>query len=213
MPYVRRRRVTRRRTTLRRRPRMLRRRPIYRRRSSLRVHHFKRTFSLTPIQGAITDQLGAQTFRFDQLPNYTEFTELFDCYRINKIVVKFVPTANSSNVGEATTNPLTQFHTVLDFNDGNIPASLNSLYEYGNWKMTRGSSIHTRVFTPSILMPIQQVTAGTQFGAPKYKQWISTQEPDTYLYGLKYCAAAQVTAQDINWTPYVTLYFSCKSVK
>lgn len=212
MPY---RRSYRPRRTLRRRPRRMMRRRIYRRRprlSSLKVHHFKRTFALTQIQGAITDTLGAYTFRLDQLPNYTEFTNLYDSYRINKIVIKFVPTANSANVGD-TNNLLTQFHTVLDFNDGGAPASLNALYEYGNWRMTRGSQIHTRVFTPSTMGVVSDVSAGGVAGAPKYKQWINTSEADVYHFGLKYCAAAQVTALDINWTPYVSFYLSCKSVK
>lgn len=204
-----------RRSTLRRRRPMRRRRMIMRRPrlTSLKVHHFKRTYALGAIQGAVGDVLGAYSFRFDSLPNFAEFTNLFDFYRVNKIVVKFVPTANSSEVGQATTNPLTQFHTVLDFNDGAVPASLNALYEYGNWRMTRGSSIHTRIFTPAITQGLQEAGGAIVWGGQRYKAWISTDQPDILFYGLKYCAAAQVTAQDINWTPYVTMYFSCKSVK
>lgn len=200
---LRRRRPMRRRTMMRRRPRL----------SSLKVHHFKRTFQATDIAGlAGADVLGAYTFRLDQLPNYTEFTNLFDAYRMNKIVIKFVPTANSSSVGSSLTDPLTQFHTVLDFDDATAPASLNAMYEYGNWRMSRGSVIHTRVFTPAVSLALLD-GAGTTTGAQKYKQWISTTQPDVLHYGLKYCAAGQINNNDIIWRPYISVYFSCKSTK
>lgn len=211
-----------RRTYRRRRPTMRRlRRPVYRRRlrtsrrprlSSLKVHHFRRTFTLTQLgssnAGAV---LGGYNFTLSQLPNYTEFTNLFDSYRINKILVKFIPSHNSSDVG-AGGQYIPNFHTILDYNDSTAPASLNAMYEYQNWRMSRGVSAHKRIWTPASLDSVA-TTAGVASSNPTYKQWISTSSADIPHYGLKYGIEPSVALNDIVWSVYVTMYFSCKSVK
>lgn len=212
MPY---RRNYRKRPTLRRRRRYTRRRimrrPLTKR--ALKVHHFKRTFALDYITSAAgADVLGAFNFYLAQLPNYTEFTNLYDQYRINKILIKFVPNVNSADVAASAT--IAQFNTVLDFNDSTPLASLNNCFEYGNWRMTRGTQVHTRIFTPSSLDAVAN-TGGTtpSFVNPTWKQWIATSSANIPHFGLKYCAEPTASAGDIDWRPYVTMYFSCKSVK
>lgn len=196
-----------------RRKRPYRRRRIMRSRLTKRtllVHHFKRTFTLTPIvvSGA-SPVFGATTFNLSQLPNSTDFTNLFDMYRINKIVCKFVPNHDNSNIGAAL---IPNFHTVLDYTDATAPASLNAMYEYANWRMSRGIAIHKRVFSPASL-DFVNATAGANAGNPTWKQWISTSAPTIEHYAIKYAAEQAVATGDISWTPYITMYFSCKSVK
>lgn len=201
----------RRRLTTRRRPRRTRRmnmrRRTYRSKRSLKIHHFRRTFQGGAIfSAAAANTLGAYSFTFNQLPNFAEFQSLYDCYRINKIVIKFVPNDNVSQVGAA--GYIANFNTVLDFNDATVPANLNQLLEYGNWRMTRGTKIHTRIFTPASL----DTVSGTSTN-PTYKQWLSTADAAIPHFGLKYCAEGTAAAGDLYWVPYVTMYFSCKAVK
>lgn len=203
------------RSARRRRNNIVRRRRLYRsnrgRRLGLKLHHFKRTYVGSDISGGTTITSGALSFALNSLPGYTEFTNLFDCYRINKIVVKFVPAVTSAEVGATSTNPMTNFFTVLDFNDATALSTLNDAFEYGNLKMTRGYKTHTRVFTPSTLLLGSD--SSDRAAMPKYKQWITTAEADILHYGCKYVAETQATAADIVWKTYVTMYFSCKSVK
>lgn len=208
----------RRRTILRRRPRRTRR-MIMRRRPrrllstrALNVHHFKRTFTLGQIGANVANVFGGYTFNINQLPNATEFTNLFDMYRINKIVVRFVPSQNSSDVAPAGSSFIPNFHTVLDYNDATAPASLNEMYQYQNWRMSRGTGIHRRVFTPASIDYVN-ATAGANAGNPTWKQWISTSSPTIEHYALKYGVEAAAGVNEIVWTPYVTMYLSCKSVK
>lgn len=212
MPYVRRRRITRRRPSLRRRPRMLRRRSNYRRRVKTNplVHHFKRTVRLTPIAAGAAFAGYGYSFTLSQLPAVAEFTNLFDQYRINKIVLKFVPDKNSAEFGAAT-SPIPTFHTVLDYNDATAPATLNEMLEYANHRMTRGSAVHTRVFTPASL---DAVAAGgaTSLSNPTWKQWLSTSASNIDHFGLKAGWEGGVV-NSCNIFPYLTIYFSCKSVK
>lgn len=210
MPY---RRNYRKRPTLRRRRRYTRRRTMRRplTQRALKVHHFKRTFALDYITSAAgSDVLGAYSFTLSQLPNYTEFTNLYDQYRINKILIKFVPNVNSADVAAAAT--IAQFNTVLDFNDATPLGSLNACFEYGNWRMSRGTQIHTRIFRPSTLDATSTSGAITATN-PTWRQWISTANSDVPHFGLKYCAEPTAGNSDIDWRPYVTMYLSCKSVK
>ena len=211
-----------RRTYKRRRPTIRRsRRAMYRRRlrlsrrprlSALRTYHFKRTFTLSPISTGTSPVFGAYAFSISDLPNYTEFTALFDQYRINKLVVRYVPNHNSSEVG--ATKALMEFNSVLDFNDQVAPTALTQLYEYANWRMTRGNAIHTRVFTPAVLSLVATTSAiAYQGDQSKWKQWLATSQTDIEHYGIKYAIGATQAAGDMYFTPYVTAYFSCKSVK
>lgn len=171
------------------------------------THHFKRTFLSDIFFSSNTGPVfGGLSFRLSSLPNYTEFTNLFDQYRINKIVIRFVPSANSDSVG--STHVIPNFHTIIDNNDSTTPTALNELYESQSWKRTRGTQVQTRVFTPSSLIDI-----GLSSNSPKWKQWISTDFPSVDHYGLKYALEATVNAQDIYYQPYVTIYFSTRSVK
>lgn len=173
------------------------------------VYHFKRTVKLTNIPSNTAGVLSGFSFAFNQLPNVAEFTNLFDCYRINKIVFKLVPTASDDPIGGSYIIP--QTHTVLDYNDAAAPASLAALYEYQNWRMKRGTYIHTRAFVPATLDAT--TTSGAIAGTnPKYKQWLNCANADVPHFGLKLGIDPSTTNGDINWDPYVTYYFSCKAV-
>lgn len=207
-------RPTYRRRRLTRRPRRMMRRRMYRRKprlSSLKVHHFKRTITFDPIISQTTNSFGAYAFQFNQLPNFSEFTSLYDSYRINKIVIRYVPNINSANSGST---PMSQFHTVLDYNDATPLTLLNTAFEYQNWKMTRGATVHARTWTPSILDGVgNSGGVSPSFVKPAYKQWIATSSTDIPHFGLKWVCEATTNVSDIDYRPYVSVYFSCKSTK
>ena len=173
MPY---RRTYRRRRTTRRPMRRLRRRirtrrPLLR---SLRVHHFKRTVALSQINSSNTGLVaGGLAFTLGQLPNFSEFTGLYDMYRINKIAIKFVPAYNSSSVG-VVAEYAPNFHTVIDATDASTPGSLNDLLQYGNHRMTCGTQTHLRVFTPASLDYVNATGFSSVPFNPTWKQWLST---------------------------------------
>lgn len=212
MPYRRnyRRRTLRKRRPMRRTRRMIRR-PLTK---SLRVHHFKRTFTLAPIGTSSTaPAFAGYLFNFNQLPNFNEFTRLYDVYRINKILVRFVPNHNSSDVAPTGSSQISNFHSVLDYNDATAPTSLNELYEYANWKMSRGTSIHQRLWRPATLDSVDTGSSAVSSANPQWKRWINTANANVNHYGLKVGIEQSVSANDTTWVPYVSVYFSCKSVK
>lgn len=175
------------------------------------VHHFKRTFQGSGISAAAAGNvLGALTFKFNQIPNYTEFTNLFDEYRINMIKVEFVPNFTGSDVNPATTAvAVPNFHTVIDHDSAASPANLDELLQYPNYKRTRGQSIHKRIWRPTVTLDVE----GTVSASAKFKQWINCALPALDHYGIKYFVD-QVTGGNIcTWRTYTTLYFSCRGVR
>lgn len=213
MPYYPRKTYRRRRRYTRRPRRMMRRPRRTLSKRSLNVHHFKRTFTLTDVNSSSAgNQFFGYSFNLTQLPNFAEFTSLFDAYRINKILVKFVPNHNSSDVGVTAQN-IPNFHSVLDYNDATAPASLNQMYEYANWKMTRGTAIHKRIFRPTTLDSVDTGSGAVSSSNPQWKQWINTGNANVNHYGLKVGIEISQATYDISWRPYITVYLSCKSVK
>jgi len=199
-PY--RRRYRRKTTMMRpRRPRGITSKPVY---------HFKRTFqalSQTTASTAVISDL--YSFQITDLPNFSEFSNLFDSYRVNKVVLTFLPNHNTSQMGTAAQN-IPNFHTVIDTSpSGSFPTTINQLYEYQTHRMTRGTQKHTRVWTPPTVDQNAQL---------QYKQWYNFDEtnPPSSLsnsfFGL-YSGIEPATPNSAIFNCYITLYFSCKNVK
>lgn len=144
------------------------------------------------------------------LPNYTEFTNLYDMYRINKIVVKLIPKVSETGMVLGATNNSAgiQLHSAIDYDDSTAPTNIAQLCQYSTYKMTRGHNIHTRVFVPKCEMS----AGGTANVAPKAYQWLDTAHPDIPHFGMKLIIPT-ITASTIIYYDYsVTAYISCKNV-
>lgn len=209
MAYPRRR--TRRSTMRRRRP-MRRRMRVPRRlpRKALLVQHFKRTYEGPVItSSSAADTFGGLSFVFSSLPNATDFTNLYDRYRINKILIRFLPNFTEAQQGSVQ---LSNFFTVIDYNDAAAPASINALLEYPNCKFNQQNRMHKRIFSPATLDATSTTGAITATN-PVWRQWISTTSTDVPHFGLKYCQQRTTVGGDISYRTYVTYYFSCAGVR
>lgn len=148
--------------------------------------------------------------KLNQLPNYTDFTNLYDQYLIKKIVVKMIPKISQHNLATTTIGnaDLPQLHSVVDYDDATTPTSVSQLVEYQSHKMTRGNQIHTRVLVPKI-----ELTSDGTANAPKSYQWLDCDSPAVNHRGLKFWFnAPQSTGCTIYYDMLVTVYLSCKNV-
>lgn len=192
-------------------------------RSMMRVHHFKRTYQGSDITASSSgNALGALSFRLTSIPESTEFTYLFDVYRINLIVWKLVPSFTSFDANPVSTNVLCpNVHTVIDHDDDTDPSNLNAMLQYSTYRMSRGNRTIKRVFRPSILQEtVKELSGNTIVSTSKtqrYKQWIDCEDAATEHYGVKYFIdalnASAVNPTTFAYKQYVTLYFSCKGVR
>lgn len=79
----------------------------------------------------------ASTFRLANLPNVSEFQNLFDAYRINLLIFEIAWLHTSSDANQSGVTPLTFLEApycyyVLDKDTPDPPTSLNQLAEYAN---------------------------------------------------------------------------------
>lgn len=147
-----------------------------------RVHHFKRM-----VTGQITAAAGVNTpnglvFTLDSVTNYTEFSALFDSYRINKVVVKFVPRTTDNGQGA---NERGNVYSVVDYNDNTALASVAAALERDTCRRTVATRVHTRVLRPACASATYKSVTSWGY-APTWKRWIDMSDPQVPHYGLKY---------------------------
>lgn len=187
------------------------------------VHYFKRHFAYTNIVGlaGTTTTFGDLYFQLDDLPNYSEFTTLYDFYKILAVKVYFIPISNVNIVSGTNPDLLTsttygnRMFTVIDYNDRTVPTSLGELRQYNNCKVTP-NEYHTRFFHPRPVIAMDEdAISGGVYGIGQTKDvWVSTESNQCEWYGLKY--GIEHLTMAANTTLYKTevkVYLAFKAVK
>lgn len=113
------------------------------------VQYFKRTAYLTNwlTNDTIIDKFKNFTVQLSDVPGYNEFIQLYDQYKIAKVVVSLVPMFNTSEPLNASSSTVPPTWSILDY-DGGFPATRNAMLEYQNLRMVNGHKWHKRVFVP-----------------------------------------------------------------
>lgn len=112
-----------------------RKRPMYVNPSS-RIYRINRTGIIRNIacSGAGT-LLYADSFSIDQVPNYGEFTALWDKYRLRYVTLKFYyATTNFVSSAQSVQNETGFLHIVKDYNDAQTPGDVLDLMQYPNYR-------------------------------------------------------------------------------
>lgn len=202
--------------TYRRLRRKVARRPRPMVRLSNNLHHYKRTVELDAIfADPLGHSFGSLQFTLGQLPNVSEFTALYDQYRINKIKVVFVPALSGMDANAPSTQYyMPNLHSVVDYDDATAPTSMAQLFQYPRLKRTRGLRDHKQYFSPAVSVEVYQSGISTSYSA-KWKQWLDLASTSVPHYGVKYGIDPGNPAGGNQWAwrPYVTFYFSCKGVR
>jgi len=211
---------------LRRRPRRfrrtIRRRPMRRSVRRLRrtlprkrpIHTFKRKIDSTLTLDSESDTSTSFVFKLTDLPNSTEFTNLFDSYRINGIRWEMRPRFNSCDV---STPGLVPVYTVIDRNDNEYLTSIHDALEYETCKVHKMTQNIKRYFKPSVMSTALSGSSETTLGQQLWNKWYSTNTVEggssiSYL-GLKLYANTTGLSNPIVYDIITTYYFQCKAVK
>lgn len=175
----------RRRRMFKRKPfRRYRRRRIFKRsiKNSTRTHYFKRTkvdeFTITnagfvSIKSDVADAV-YNKWQLDQLPEYTEFTTLYDEYKICALKCRFVFDRNSAEVASANAE-LPQLITVFDQTDTTALANEAEALQYSSFKSVRLNRPITRYFKTRMEGSTNLIKAG----------WNGTHYSNAGHYGMK----------------------------
>lgn len=205
----------RRKRTVKRRSGLQRSMVLYKR-PNFNNYFFKRRFIKGTLTfGGLAETFLSYTFKLTDLPNYQEFTNLFDRYRINKVTVTIIPnwTANDANPITTTERVNPCIYSLIDYTEDGLPTSLNDMFEDTQCKVTRGAKVHSRTFRPAILQQAFKSTITTGY-QPAWGKWITTDDSAMPYYCLK-VGLDKTQTQNNNWTAkvFMTYYIQCKDVK
>lgn len=152
------------------------------------VHYFKRSVVIGDLSkgSGTAAYLNAYQFQLNDLPNYSEFTALYDFYKICAIKIRIIPGWTVGNVDVNTGAPVSaqvnlasaRIFSAIDYNDSSNPSTVNEIREYGNCKMSPFLKGHKRYFKP------QAQDSSLSYAIPR-KLWIDTNTPSRAYYGLK----------------------------
>lgn len=186
------------------------------------IYHFKRTFDKSvALSNNLGDQAYGYSFTLNEIPNVTEFTNLFDMYRINKVVVRFRPLP----VGGFGTTPTaivdnSQAVCFIDYDDNSVTGlTLSSVKQHQNLRwlntVSADGSIPKKnvvVFRPKVLGNVNDV-GGTSYAMSQYRgknPWLDIQYTQVPHLGLKLVIGQTNTNQILQFQVICTVYFSCK---
>lgn len=192
---------------------------------SLNTHRFSRwSNELSTIQCSGTSLAGALQFTMDQVVNYTEFSNLFDQFKITKVIVQLQlitnPDAayNTNGVGpNQTANWFPKFWYIRDY-DGGSTDTLTEIKERQGVRcfVLRPNKIYRIAITPKIAVQTYR-TATTTGYAPKAMSLDFASGYDVPHYGLHYVVDALGLDPNDSF-PFLIkreykFYFTCKDVR
>lgn len=190
---------------------------------------FTRTFwyqNWTPSTVATSNFYRQWSFQLAFMPQYTEFSNIFDQYRINAIKCVFRPRYDGFSGNDTTDTTLpgvtnqagTKLHVIVDpkanitpvgaYNNG----TLNTMLENGRVKTYSGNRDVTVFFKPMVNNNVGGLNAGRRIKAP-WMQCATADAVDHYGF--------YIFAQDINftgvfgqsWDMFITYYLQFKDLR
>lgn len=174
---------------------------------------------------AVIDGWISFNFKLTDLPNYTEFTNLYDQYRINKVVLKLFPSQNV-NQFHAYADPLFPVNyltlpvmSVIDYNDGQ-PLAEQDLQQYTHCKYHKFPNAVSITLTPACqgIVSRDDTTSNIISGQPLFKKWLSCDQATIEHFGVKMFipnvgAGGSSTNNTVRFSVKACYYISCKNVR
>lgn len=186
-----------------------------------KVYRFRRVANFTRIDSTssgLTDQFGSYQFKLSDVPNVSEFQNLFDMYRIKAIKMVFYPTNTSVSIsgGGTAVNIVTpRFISVIDEDDASAPTTQEELFQYQTCKITTVNKKHTIYFKPKVAQEIYN-GASTAYAVPSGTPWLNLASTTIQHYGVKWCMESAGSTAPVGAFSYkvnVTYYLEFKSVR
>jgi len=171
---------------------------------------FRRTYTLATLAANTGDTLRAFNFTLGSLPNATEYTNLFDQYRILEVILSFVPystAAISSTVASAYPGLIA---TWLDYDDSNLPANIAEGQQYDSYQRNICTAPFDRVVHPRSAVASYSGSFASYDNV--YGNWHDSNSPNVQHYGLKLCITGATFTSSTNiYEVEATVTLQCRS--
>jgi len=148
------------------------------------VYRFTRTQDFGNLATSTTSTTNLSIkYQLSQLGTVTDFTNLFDQYRIVKVETTLYPSCTSS---EATASAVLNGYGVkaIDYDDGNS-TNFGDLLQFGNATHFRLTDPIKTTIVPRLSMPTYGSSVFSSFSMAPKNQWVDCASTTAEYYGLK----------------------------
>lgn len=129
-------------------------------------------------------------FTLNALPDYTDFTTLYDTYKICAVKMKFIWSHNSSDVANENKG-VCYLLTVNDVDDGTPAASVNEMLQYSSYKTSSLVKPVKRYVKPCKLIQMYETAVSTGY-TPTRKGYLDCADNAVPHYGIKWAVQEPV---------------------
>jgi len=143
------------------------------------------------------------------LPNSSEFTNLFDEYKITKLQLSFTPIKIQNNVDVAYTVP--DFLTFVDKDDSAIPISINEFLQSPGMRLSTANRRHYQTLIPKFAATVYNTAITSGYGSRT--GWLDCANPDIPHYGLKYYMGPSAIASAFSMQVFAKVTLLCRGVR
>lgn len=168
-------------------------------------YKFSRSFIIGSLPKGASDLGHAFPFALSLLPNYSEFTNLFDRYRIRQVDVRM---ALNNRDNSTTSVAYPTIWAWMDDDDASIPASRQVALERQSVRPFTYSNSEN-VYSVSI-QPRWLLDGTSKAGLAPRDMWVDMSWPSVSHYGLKLWVDNYNTARENNITVDATIHFECQ---
>jgi hypothetical protein len=154
----------------------------------VRVHKFTRTRDFGTVAKAALDTGGSLQFSLDQVPGYTEFTNLYDAYSIDSVDITFVWWQPYSGVTSGAAQSPCMIITP-DYDDAATPATFDEVGEFSTASlhpMSLAKNSFTITVKPRVATSLFRAGVTSGYGWGGQSQVIDCGTADVPHYGLKW---------------------------
>lgn len=174
------------------------------------VHKFIRVADYDTISSsAVADQFGAFSYSLVLLPDYAEFTNLFDEYMIYKVTMRFLPLGVDSVNSTTLVKPL--FYLMIDKDDDATPSSVNQFYENPTTRYSIAGKQHKISLYPMFSRAVYQSALATGYGTGR--GFLDCSNASIPHYGVKWYLGPSVIANACTYKIIVKYYIRCRGVR
>jgi hypothetical protein len=176
-----------------------------------KVYTFTRKTALSYLQATNTGAGASFAFSLNLLPSGSDFTNLFEQYRVKQLIYQFTPIVGLGS-GAVDHSPLI---TWFDYDDNVVPIGASESYQTQTTRTTPQGQFVQRVVTPQLSQDgLATGSATTAYSAPPNNLWIDDAYPNALYYGLKtWIPASGQTEGAPLWAATVTAVIQCRRPK
>lgn len=155
------------------------------------------------------------TIKLNEVPNYTDFTSLFDSYKITHAQFKFTP---HFNVGQVPLGPqntqVARLVTVIDQDDDTNLTGMSQALQYSSLEESMLDRERIRNFKPRVSIQTYRTSTSTGYNTPDDAIWVDAAQTDVPHYCGKglICDTTASSDNPRTLTIMCTIWITCKGV-